>query len=58
MSHEITIRDGYGYEFGIFRSEELGIYIRGGHCFFSFLRSEEPRDIHTGRLLFLVFPHP
>ena len=35
MSHEITIGDGYDYEFGVLRSEEL-------------------RDIHTGRF-FLIF---
>ena len=35
MSHEITIRDGYDYDFGVLRSEEL-------------------RDIHTGRV-FLIF---
>ena len=36
MSHEITIRDGYGYEFRVLRSEELRDITQGGYCFFSY----------------------
>ena len=33
MSHEITIRDGYDYEFGVLRSEELRGYTHGAVFF-------------------------
>ena len=49
------IRDGYGYEFGMFRSEELGIYVRAVFVSFLFHGARSPGIYTHGAVIVSFF---